>query len=117
VRCGVAVRNLTKRRRKPEILRPSDAAVMLRLDGDLEASLLLVNHLWLQLGRGLPGETVVALPSRDVLVASGTHVTGGIETLHRAVKRRWENPTTDRKLLLTRQLLVRRDTSWQVYES
>ncbi len=30
--------NLVKRRSKPEIMRPSDAAAMLRLDGDLEAS-------------------------------------------------------------------------------
>jgi uncharacterized protein YtpQ (UPF0354 family) len=112
----LSVRNLTKRRRKPEILRPSDAAVMLRLDGDIEASLLLVEHLWPQLGRGLAGETVVAVPSRDVLVASGTQVTGGIDTLRRAVDRRWGNPDAKNRLL-TRSLLVRRDNSWQVFES
>jgi uncharacterized protein YtpQ (UPF0354 family) len=111
----LSIRNLTKRRRKPEILRPSDAAVMLRLDGDIETSLLLVDHLWSQLGRGLAGETVVAVPSRDVLVASGTQVTGGIEALRRAVNRRWENPEA-RNQLLTRSLLVRRGTSWQVFE-
>jgi uncharacterized protein YtpQ (UPF0354 family) len=111
----LSVRNLTKRRTKPEILRPSDAAVMLRLDGDIEASLLLVDHLWPQLARGLAGETVVAVPSRDVLVASGTQVTGGIETLRHAVNRRWDNPDA-RNQLLTRSLLVRRHNSWQVFE-
>jgi hypothetical protein len=88
---------------------------MLRLDGDLEASLLLVAHLWPQLARGLPGDTVVAVPSRDVLVASGTQVTAGIETLRRAVKRRWET-NADRGLLLTQSLLVRSGTRWDVFE-
>jgi uncharacterized protein YtpQ (UPF0354 family) len=113
----LSVRNLTRRRSKPEILRPSDAAVMLRLpgDGDLEAGLLLVDHLWPQVARSMPGETIVAVPSRDVLVVSGSEVSGGVETLHGAVKRRWENPT-NRKLLLTRSLLVRRNDSWHVFE-
>jgi uncharacterized protein YtpQ (UPF0354 family) len=112
----ISVRNLTKRRKKPEILRPSDAAVMLKLDGDLEASLLLVPHLWPQLARGLPGETIVAVPSRDVLVVSGTEVTGGVATLRGAVRRVWESPKTNKKLLLTRSLLVRRNDSWHVFE-
>lgn len=59
----MAIRNLTKRRSKPEILRPSGAVVMLRIDGDLEASLLLVDHLWPQLARSIAGEIVVGVPS------------------------------------------------------
>jgi uncharacterized protein YtpQ (UPF0354 family) len=113
----LSVRNLTKRRSKPEILRPSDAALMVRLDGDLEASLLLVDWLWPQLARGMPGETIVAVPNRDVLVVSGTEVTGGVDTLRSAVRRVWENPRMDYKLLLTRSLLVRRGDSWQVFET
>jgi uncharacterized protein YtpQ (UPF0354 family) len=89
---------------------------MVRLDGDLEASLLLVDWLWPQLARGMPGETIVAVPSRDVLVVSGTEVTGGVDTLRGAVRRVWENPRMDSKLLLTRSLLVRRGDSWQVFE-
>lgn len=112
----LSVRNLVRRRSKPEILRPSDAAVMLRLDGDLEASLLLHDSLWLHLARTNAGETIVAVPTRDVVVVSGTGVTGGVETLRRAVKRSWEHPS-DRKLLLTRSLLVRRDTHWEVFEA
>ena len=111
----LSVRNLAKRRSKPEILQPSGAAVMLRLDGDLEASLLLHDSLWRHMARANTGETIVAVPSRDVVVVSGTGVTGGVETLRSAVKRSWERPS-GRKLLLTRSLLVRRDDSWHVFE-
>ncbi len=89
---------------------------MLRLDGDLEASLLLVDSLWPHMARGLAGETIVALPSRDVLVVSGTEVTGGVETLRRAVSRVWGDPKKYNKLLLTRSLLARRGDSWHVFE-
>jgi hypothetical protein len=112
---SLAVRNLTRRRSRPQTLQGSNPVVMLRLDGDLEASLLLVDRLWPQLARGLAGETIVAVPSRDVLAISGTEVTGGVEALRRAVQIGWERPT-NRKLLLTRSLLVRRGASWQIFE-
>jgi uncharacterized protein YtpQ (UPF0354 family) len=111
----LSVRNLTRRRTKPEILRPSDAVNMLRLDGDLEASLLLVDHLWPQAARGITGDIVAGVPSRDVLAITGTGITGGIEALRWAVDRAWKRPT-DPKLVLTRSLLVRRNDSWQVFE-
>jgi hypothetical protein len=47
---------------RPEILRPSGAVGMLRLDGDLEASLLRVDHLWLQLAAAWPA--IRSLPFR-----------------------------------------------------
>lgn len=112
----LSVRNLTQRRSKPEILRPSDAVVMLRIDGELEASLLLVDHLWPQLARGIAGEIVVGVPSRDVVCVSGTGITGGVETLHWAVDRAWKRQDNP-KLMLTRSLLVRRDDSWELFEA
>ncbi len=111
----LSVRNLTRRRAKPEILRPSDAINMLRLDGDLEASLLLVDHLWPQAARAIAGEIVAAVPSRDVLAITGTGITGGVDTLRWAVDRAWQRPTNP-KLVLTRSLLVRRSDSWQILQ-
>jgi hypothetical protein len=64
----LSVSNLVKLRSRPEILRPSDAAVMLR------------------------------------------------ETLQHAVNRIWGKPNPNRKMLLTRSLLIRRDTRWEVFE-
>jgi uncharacterized protein YtpQ (UPF0354 family) len=114
---SLAVRNLTQRRGKPEVLRPHGPAIMFRLDGDLEASLLLVDHFWPPFARDIPGELVVAVPSRDVLAVSGTGIPGGVETLRYAARRAWERPTANPNRLLTRSLLVRRDNSWTVFES
>jgi uncharacterized protein YtpQ (UPF0354 family) len=111
----LSVRNLVKRRGRPEI-RQSDTGAMLILDGDLEASLLLVDHLWAQLAPQLPGDLIAAVPSRDVLAVSGTGVTGGVALLRRAVERVWADPSTNPKLLLTRSLLVRQEDSWQLFE-
>ena len=40
---------------------------MFVLDGDLEASLLLVDHLWAQIGPQLPGDLIAAHPARGQL--------------------------------------------------
>jgi hypothetical protein len=111
----LSVRNLTRRRSKPEILRPSGAVHMFRLDGELETSLLLVDHLWPQAARAIPGDIVAGVPSRNVLVITGTGISGGIDTLRWAVDRAWQrrpNPKT----ALTRSLLIRRDDSWQLLD-
>lgn len=89
---------------------------MLILDGDLEASLLLADHLWAQLAPQIPGDLIAAVPSRDVLTVSGTGVADGEALLRSAVERVWSNPRTNPKLLLTRSLLVRQDGSWQLFE-
>jgi len=112
----LSVANLTRLRSKPRVLQASRGAVRLTLDGNLEASLLLVDHLWPQLARGIAGETIVAVPARDCLVVSGTEIAGGVEALRQGVKRVWENPKTNPKLVLTRSLLVRRGGSWHVFE-
>jgi len=69
----LAVRNLTRRRARPQI-KQAPAAAMFVLDGNLESSLLLVDHLWEQTGPQLPGElTVGALryPQRTPAASPG----------------------------------------------
>jgi len=112
---ALSVRNLIKRRRKPEI-KQADTGVMLILDGDLEASLLLVDHIWAQLAPQIPGDLIAAVPTRDVLAVTGTDVDDGLAVLSSAVSRVWENPATDPKLLLTRSLLKRQGPSWQLLD-
>ncbi len=109
---GLSVRNLVNRRRKPQI-KQTDRCAMFVLDGDLEASLLLVDMLWAQLAAQIPGELIAAVPTRDTLAFTGADVDGGVAVLKYAVRRVWENPDTNRKLLLTPSLLIRQGTSWQ----
>jgi uncharacterized protein YtpQ (UPF0354 family) len=109
----LAVRNLTRRRARPQI-KQAPAAAMFVLDGNLESSLLLVDHLWEQIDPQLPGELIAAVPSRDTLAVTGSQVPGGIAALTRCADAVWRQSTTH---LLTRSLLIRYGPSWQVLPS
>jgi hypothetical protein len=110
------VRNLVERRSKPQIKR-TDRVVMLILDGDLEASLLLVDMLWDQLAPKIPGDLIAAVPMRDTLAVTGTGLDGGVAVHNCAVREVWDRPRRNRKLLLTPSLLIRQGNSWQLLES
>jgi len=110
---ALAVRNLTRRRAKPQIRRGIAAAGFV-LDGNLESSLLLVDHLWPQIAEHLPGDLVAVVPSRDTLAFTGTEVPGGVATLTRAAEVAWRNAET--RLLLTKSLLVRRGDTWRLFD-
>jgi hypothetical protein len=106
----LAVRNLTRRRARPQI-KQAPAAAMFVLDGNLESSLLLVDHLWEQIGPQLPGELIAAVPPRDTLAATSSQVPGGIAALTRCADAVWQQSTTR---LLIRSLLIRHGPSWQL---
>lgn len=107
---ALAVRNLTRRRTKPQVIRGNEALAF-RMDGNLESSLLLVGHLWEQIGPQMPGDLIAAVPSRDTLAVTGSDVDGGIAVLTRSVDRVWRSSET--RLLLTKSLFVRRGDSWE----
>src|SRR6266700_3616024 len=98
---------LVSRRARPQI-KQAPAAAMFVLDGNLESSLLLVDHLWEQIGPQLPGELIAAVPSRDMLAVTGSQVPGGIAALTRCADAVWQQSTTR---LLTRSLLIRHGPS------
>jgi uncharacterized protein YtpQ (UPF0354 family) len=106
----LAVRNLTRRRARPQV-KQAPAAAMFVLDGNLESSLLLVDHLWEQISPQLPGELIAAVPSRDTLAVTGSQVPGGIAALTRCAEAVWQQSTIHP---LTRSLLIRLGPSWQL---
>jgi hypothetical protein len=55
-------------------VKQGQAGVMFVVDQNLESSLLLVDLVWDQVERQLPGETVAAVPARDVIVVTGIAV-------------------------------------------
>lgn len=107
---SVAVHNLTLRRPKPEI-KQSPRGIEFTLDGDLEASLLLVDWIWDQIDQQIPGDLIAAVPARNVLMVTGRDVDEGTNILLSGIRRVWE--TTDERLLLTRSLLIRRHGAWE----
>jgi uncharacterized protein YtpQ (UPF0354 family) len=77
----------------------------------LDASLALDDDLMDKLSQDVEGDLVVAMPARDVLVASGTAHQDGLAELRRTVQREW---ATGEDRLITRDLLVRRRGEWAV---
>ena len=112
---SLSVRNLRTRREKPQVNQTGDC-LMFILDGDLEASLLLAGVVWEQVAPKIPGDLIAAVPSRDTLVVTGTNVTSGADRLKSVVNRVWASPSVNRKLLLTRSLLIRQGTAWRLLE-
>ena len=76
---GLAIENLRRLLPKPQI-RAGALASMITAGGDYEASLLLFDDLWANLP-AVDGEIVVAIPSRELLVFTGSRNQEGVEKL------------------------------------
>lgn len=87
-------------------------ALMLSFEG-LESSLLLASDFWTRLQGAVPGEVVVGVPARDVVIVTGSQSLPGLEKARRCVERVFmaggENP-------LTQGLLVRRGGTWEPFD-
>jgi hypothetical protein len=84
-------------------------ALMLSFEG-LESSVLLADEFWDELAPRVPGELVVGVPARDVVIITGSESPPGLSKARRAVERVFmagdQHP-------LSRELLVWRDGEWQ----
>lgn len=88
-------------------------ALMLSFDG-LESSVLLAHRFWDDLERAVPGELVVGVPARDVVIITGSQSRTGMEKVRRAVDRVF---FAGGPHLLSRDLLVRRQRRWEVWQT
>jgi uncharacterized protein YtpQ (UPF0354 family) len=86
-------------------------ALMLSFDG-LESSVLLANAFWDSLEGSVPGELVVGVPARDVVIITGSQSMPGLEKARRAVDRVF---FAGDQHLITRHLLVRRRGAWEPF--
>jgi uncharacterized protein YtpQ (UPF0354 family) len=86
-------------------------ALMLSFDG-LESSVLLSDPFWDSLEGSVPGELVVGVPARDVVIVTGSQSMPGLEKARRAVDRVF---FAGDEHLLTRHLLVRRRGLWEPF--
>lgn len=92
---------------------PDVRAVAVAFGGDLEAGLLLDETFLDKLAQDVDGDLVVAVPARDVFLASGTGHPDAIDRLRGAVDHVWSSGGGHP--LLTRELLVRAETGWRVH--
>lgn len=95
---ALAVDNL--RRMLPKIrLEQYDIGLMaLSVGGDYEPSLLLFDDLWRSGSIAVDGEIVVAMPTRDMLLVTGSHNGKGLDAMRRIVAKLAAEPhrLTDR---------------------
>lgn len=83
-------------------------ALMLSFDG-LESSALLIDEFWDDLRESIPGDPVVGVPARDVVIITGSGSPPGVEKVRRAVDRVF---FAGDQHLLSRGLLVWQDGEW-----
>lgn len=87
-------------------------ALMLSFEG-LESSLLLATDIWQRLAAAVPGDLVVGVPARDVVVVTGSNSSAGLEKARRCVERVFFAGDEN---LLSRHLLVRRGAAWEPFD-
>jgi uncharacterized protein YtpQ (UPF0354 family) len=87
----------------PEIERHGrNGLFMIVAGGDYEASLLLLDSIWDDIKKEVRGDVVVAIPSRDLLIVTGSEDSQGIEK----VKKMVENSFAQGAYRLTKKLFV-----------
>jgi uncharacterized protein YtpQ (UPF0354 family) len=106
-----AVENLARLAKGRLSLRRTDHCSALFLDGNFEASLLLLDALWDTNLRDCYQRPVIAVPSRDVLAFCDISSGAGIEELRALIARVWPGG----EHLLSDKLFSRVDGRWAVY--
>ena len=107
---AVAIENLDAKIDKLERL-GSGPTCMLTAGGTFEASLLLIDGIWEGQAELVEGDLIVAAPSRDMLLFTGSKSAEGIEELKDLV----ESIHEDGSYLISKTLLVRRDGTWKQF--
>ena len=78
---------------------------MITAGGDYESSLLLLDSIWNDCQKDVSGDVVVALPTRDLLLVTGSHHSQGIEKVKQLVT----EASTRGSYRLTQKLFVYRN--------
>lgn len=90
----------------PKINRPgANGVYMITAGGVYESSLLLLDSVWADVQKDVQGEIVVAIPTRDLLLVTGSRDAKGIET----VKQLARKASAEGSYRLTTQLFVFHD--------
>jgi len=106
----LAMANL--KRLLPELKRHGAGPVFLLVaDGNYESSLLLAEKLWDDQASVVQGNIVAAVPTRDVLMFTGSKSSEGIQELRAAVKK----IHAEGSHAISKTLLVRRNGQWEQF--
>jgi len=107
-----ALTNLSRLLPKIEIRPGSDGVLLISAGGEFDASLLLADDLWSGGQVKVDGDIVVAVPAKDVLIATGSHNAPGLARLRAAAAKFASGPNG-----LTTALFVYRDGKFMRFEA
>jgi uncharacterized protein YtpQ (UPF0354 family) len=111
VRRAKALENL--RSQLPEVsLRGGNGIYMLTAGGIYEASLLLSDRIWTNENLRVHGELIVAVPSRDLVVITGSEDAENLKKVREIVK----ETSAAGSYLISERLFVRREGGWVIFE-
>ena len=96
--------NLSRVLPKIEIRPGADGVLLITAGGEFDASLILADNLWTGGQIKVDGDIVVAVPAKDVLIATGSHNAAGLARLRAAAAKFASGPNG-----LTSALFVYRD--------
>jgi hypothetical protein len=105
-----AVENFLKSRPGIE-LQPEDGILAARTRDNYDASLLLDDTFWQDVSSRVRGNILACVPTRDVVLISGTGETDALNRLHNAAKKLMENGDH----LVSATILLRTGTNWEVF--
>ncbi len=88
--------------------KPLDGVYKIMADGNHETSLVLFNSLWDGHQFKVKGEIVIGMPSKEILLVTGTEEPGGIASLRQKVEMHFRNGSCP----ITNRLFVRVDGSF-----
>jgi uncharacterized protein YtpQ (UPF0354 family) len=98
----------------PEAQRHGDGPwYLLTAGGDYTASLLLFDRMWDELADSVEGDLVAVVPSRDVLLYTGSN---SVQVLA-AIRERAAKILATGNYLVSDSLIVRRDGKWEVFKA
>ena len=107
---ALAVKNL--KRLLPKIEREGGNGIyMMTAGGDYEASLLLFDSIWNSGQIAVDGEIVVAIPTRDLLLVTGSHSTIGLGKMRQMV----DEASKEGPYRLTKKLFVYRNGKFEEF--
>ena len=100
------------RRLIPELQRHGENSFYLfTADGSYEASLILFDKLWADPSLEVDGELVVAIPSRDFLMVTGSKNASGLARMRQTVAK----IVSEAPYRLTNKLFVRRNDKFEIW--
>jgi len=108
-----AIANLASKISEPRAEPVSPGVWMLVTGGTLEACLLLLDEVWDRYAETIPGELVIAVPTREIVLMTGSNSAEGLDSVREAIDEAQRRESIHQ---VTRNLLVRRGGRWEIFE-